>query len=62
MTSIPGNTNVVDLTHVPGVADSCSEYVRLAQLAATNVPGSVEAERAFSTMSYIKNITNSATA
>ncbi|PNH02016.1 hypothetical protein TSOC_012035 [Tetrabaena socialis] len=44
-----------DLTRVPGVADSCSEYVRLAQLAATIVPGSVEAERAFSTMSYIKN-------
>ncbi|PNG93959.1 hypothetical protein TSOC_015291 [Tetrabaena socialis] len=44
-----------DLTRVPGVADSCSEYARLARLAATIVPGSVEAERAFSTMSYIKN-------
>ncbi|GLC39718.1 hypothetical protein PLESTM_000932300 [Pleodorina starrii] len=44
-----------DLTRNPGVADSISEYGRLAQLAATIVPGSVETERVFSVMSYIKN-------
>ncbi|GLC69478.1 hypothetical protein PLESTF_000835100 [Pleodorina starrii] len=39
-----------------GVVDSISEYVRLTQLAATMVPGSsVEVERTFSVMSYIKN-------
>ena len=43
------------LTRAQYIADSCSEFVRLAKLAATIVPGSVEAERVFSTMSYIKN-------
>ncbi|KAG2433625.1 hypothetical protein HYH02_012554 [Chlamydomonas schloesseri] len=35
--------------------DTYGEFARLAKLAATIVPGSVEAERVFSTMSYIKN-------
>ncbi|KAG2486398.1 hypothetical protein HYH03_014975 [Edaphochlamys debaryana] len=43
------------MTQSRWVADGCSEYVRLAKLVATIVPGSVEAERLFSTMSYIKD-------
>ncbi|KXZ46940.1 hypothetical protein GPECTOR_39g434 [Gonium pectorale] len=43
------------LTRMPYIADSCSEWVRLGKLAATLVPGAVEAERIFSTMSFIKN-------
>ncbi|KAG2441494.1 hypothetical protein HXX76_003116 [Chlamydomonas incerta] len=43
------------LTRTEYQLDSYGEFMRLAKLAAAIVPGSVEAERAFSTMSYIKN-------
>ncbi len=44
-----------NLQQHPSVRAGCFEWFRFAKLAITIVPGSVEAERAFSALSFIKN-------
>jgi hypothetical protein len=46
-----------DMNSNPAAAAGFEEYVKLAQRAATVIPGSVEADQAFSAMNYIKNKT-----
>lgn len=44
-----------DLQQIPALRVACDEWLTFARLALTIVPGSVEAERAFSALTYIKN-------
>jgi hypothetical protein len=49
----PKKTDVVAALRAPALADACSEFLRLYELAM--VPGSVEDERMFSAMNFIRS-------
>jgi hypothetical protein len=47
---VRGLGDVVEALRAPALADACSEFLKLHQLALVMVPGSVEDERKFSAM------------
>ncbi len=51
----PKKTDVVAALRAPALADACSEFLRLYELAMVMVPGSVEDERMFSAMNFIRS-------
>jgi hypothetical protein len=52
---VRGLGDVAEAMRAPALADSCSEFLRLYELAMVMVPGSVEDERMFSAINFIRS-------